>query len=266
MLQHKAAKVLRGSSPLQQLPGLVLHAGKAAVPPPEGGGLLFSPPPPKGQLLHLGACGKAQVQHLSHPVDKLPGADIQGLGLDSRGKDLLPAGGDAQRLKGAPRYMEGQKGPVQKLHPSGGPESGGNVPVLVGGGVKGEAHGLGHRLPHRLPRQKTGHIGIGEASGTVRNANRRRPFPLPLHQPFQHLRQLPDMMKKSITLPQAQLPLPHRKDFPAVTDSAAPGVVFGRRGGVIAGVNPQKIRPIQGLFPRPLARRQGSGRIRPAPR
>ena len=161
--------------------------------------------------------------------------------------------------------MKGQKGPFQQLQPSGGEKGRRQVAVLVGGGVKGDPVYLGHCLSHRFPRQEAGHIGIGKAPGAVGNTDSQRPPLLPFQQAPQHLRQLTDMMKKSITLPQAQLPLPHREEFPSVADSAALWLVFCRRGGVIAGINPQEIRPIQLPSPCPF-RPPGSGRSRPAPR
>ena len=75
------------------------------------------------------------------------------------GPDDLPLRGDQEELGGPARQVPGQVGPVQQVHPPGGPSRCGDVPLLVGDRDKGHVQRIGQGRALGLPGQKAGHIG-----------------------------------------------------------------------------------------------------------
>ena len=112
--------------------------------------------------------------------------------------------------------------------------------LLMGKGAGRNAQRRRYAPGGALPCQKAGHIGILQIPGAggiayAGHASLQRPAGL-LHL----LRQLTDMLKQRVALPQAQRPLRHLQQPAALAETAVLRAEDRCGGFIIAGVDPQK--------------------------
>ena len=110
--------------------------------------------------------------------------------------------------------------------------------LLMGHRAEGYPQGIRQGPPLALPRQEAGHIGALHRPGPGGGPHHSQVLQhAPLPQGGKPPRQMLDVLKEGVGLPQTQFTGPHIQQPPGVEASDA--VKDRRRGGIIAGVQPQ---------------------------
>ena len=228
-----------GGLPLRQAPlHLIFHSGQGEGQPVQLHGKGRDPLRLPGQGAESLPRREIQPQQHPCPVNQLTGGDVLAPAQDLR-PDAGPLRLHQKELRGPAGQVPGQKGPVQQVHPPGGPGGRRQMSLLVGVGEKGDAQHMGQPLPLGGAGQEAGHIGAlhRPGAGAGPHGNDLILVQPPLPQLTEQLGQALDMLKQGVALAQAQLPGPHHQETSHM--DPLPSVIDGQGGGVIAGVQTQ---------------------------